>query len=81
MSVSPFTRYKLTDIPEALRLVANKIEHGDIDAVRCVLLLEDSDGGFEYKAFGAEPFTVAHAVGLCFIGAQVICGQPGEDDV
>lgn len=72
MSVSAFPLYKLHDIPEALRAVANKIEHGDIDAVRCVLVIEEAAGGVDYKAFGEEPFTRAHAIGLCFSIAKEI---------
>lgn len=49
--------------------MANEIENGETDAIRCVLVLEDSDGGMDYRAFGAEPFTVAHAAGLCLIAA------------
>lgn len=66
MSISAFPRYKLTDIPEALRAVANQIEHGELGAVRCVLVIETDDGELTYRAFGSEPFTQAHAVGLCF---------------
>ena len=72
MSVSAFNRYKLHDMPEALRMVAAQIEHGDIDAVRCVLVLESLEGAVTYKAFGAEPFTNAHAIGLCFCAAKEI---------
>lgn len=75
MSVSVFPLYKLTDIPEALRAVANKLEHGDLDAVRCVLVLETSAGDVDYKAFGAEPFTRAHAIGLCFSIASEIASN------
>lgn len=72
MSVTAFPLYKLNDIPEALRLVARKIETGEIDVARCVLLLESSGGSVDYKCFGAEPFTRAHAIGLCFSIAKEI---------
>lgn len=72
MSVSAFPLYKLDNIPEALRAVANQIEHNDLAATRCVLVLELSDGGVDYRAFGDEPFTAAHAVGLCFMVAKEI---------
>lgn len=71
-NVTPFPLYKLHDIPEALRQVANKVEHGELSAVRCVLAIENADGGVDYKAFGEEPFTRAHAAGLCFAAAQEI---------
>lgn len=72
MSVTAFPRYKLTDIPDALRQLANRIEHGEIDAVRVVVAIERETGPFDYKAFGQEPFTNAHAVGLCFAAASKI---------
>ena len=72
MNVTAFPLYKLTDIPEALRAVANALEHGGLDAVRCVLVLEADDGSVDYKAFGDEPFTRAHAIGLCFSIAKEI---------
>ncbi len=70
MSVSAFPRYILESIPEALRQVANRIEHGDVQATRCVLIVETPEGQVEYMAFGAEPFSQAHAIGLCFAAAK-----------
>jgi len=70
--VSAFQRYKLHDIPEALRMVANQIEHGSIDAVRCVLVIETADEGITYRAFGDEPFTRGHAIGMCFQACKEI---------
>jgi len=71
-NVSAFTRYKLNDIPEALRLVASQIELGQINCPRVVLIIECEDGDLDYKAFGQEPFTYAHAAGLCFAAAKEI---------
>lgn len=71
MTVAAFPRYQIHDIPEALRQLANKIEHGDILAERCVVILEDGQS-IDYKAFGAEPFTNAHAVGLCVAAMKEI---------
>lgn len=71
--IKPFPFYKLTDVPEALRQVANQIEHGELPADRCLLILElESDKGVEYRAFGKEPYTRAHAIGLCFAIAKEI---------
>lgn len=64
MTVTAFPLYKLNDIPEALRQLANKIEHGELNAVRCVVAIEPSEGAPTYAAFGCEPFTNAHAAGL-----------------
>lgn len=70
--VSVFPLYKLHDVPEALRQVANKLEHGELSSVRCVLVMEREDGSIDYACFGEEPFTRAHAVGLCFAAAQEV---------
>lgn len=72
MTVTAFPLYKLNDIPEALRQLANKIEHGDVSAVRCVVCIEPEEGQPTYSAFGAEPFTNAHASGLCFYIANEV---------
>lgn len=60
--------YKLNDIPEALRAMANRIECGEIDAVRVVVAIEPSDGICTYSCFGQE-FTRAHAVGVLHAAA------------
>jgi len=78
MTVSAFKRYKLHNIPEALRQVANQIEHGDIDAVRCCLVVETKEGPVQYRAFGEEPFTRAHAIGLCSTASHIL--MSGQDD-
>lgn len=69
MKVTAFPKYNLSDIPEALRQLANRIEHGEINAVRAVVCIEPEEGAPTYAAFGAEPFTNAHASGLCFFVA------------
>lgn len=70
--ITAFPLYQLCNVPEALRALANKIQHGDVQAVRCVVVLEDEDGAVDYKAFGLEPFTRGHAIGLCFCAAKEI---------
>ena len=63
-NVSRFPLYNLTNIPESLRKLANDIESGDVQAVRVVVVIEP-DAGLTYRAFGSEPFTQAHAAGIC----------------
>jgi hypothetical protein len=72
VSVALSPRYKMTDIAASLRQVANQIEHGELEAEHCILILETADGAAEYRAFGSEPFTRAHAIGLCFAIAKEI---------
>lgn len=72
MNITKFPLYKLPDIPACLRRLADQLESGDEEAVRTVVILELPDGGVEYLAFGAEPFTRAHAIGLCFVAAGEI---------
>lgn len=64
-TVTAFPRYKLNDVPEALRALANRIELGEISAVRIVVAMEPENERCTYAAFGAEPFTRSHAIGLC----------------
>jgi len=73
--VSAFPLYKLHDIPDALRQVANKLEHGELSATRCVLVMETAEGTIDYACFGEEPYTRAHAVGLCIAAAQTVLGS------
>ena len=72
MTITKFPLYKLPDVPACLRSLADKLESGEDSAVRTVVILEQLDGGVTYKAFGAEPFTQAHAIGLCFAVAKEI---------
>lgn len=72
--LSAVPRFKVANIPEALRQAANLIECGDMPAVRCVLITEAPDGQPDYRCFGDEPFTKAHAVGLCFVAATELVG-------
>lgn len=72
MNITQFPLYKLPDIPDCLRRLADKLESGEEQAVRIIVILELPDGGVTYKAFGAEPFTRAHAIGLCFSVASVV---------
>lgn len=70
-NVVQFPLYNLTNIPEALRKLASEIEAGEVEAVRVVVVME-RERGTDYRAFGAEPFNVAHAVGLCHFAANKI---------
>lgn len=81
MTVAAFTRYKLHDVPEALRLLAHEIETGEVSCVRCMVVLEPDGFGVDYRAFGAEPFTLAHAVGLLewAKGNVIECSAPEGD--
>jgi len=71
MSISAFTRYKLTDIPEALRLLAQQIECEEIRTERILIAIE-LDEGIDYRAFGHEPYTRGHASGLAMGAAMKI---------
>ena len=72
-NITAFPLYHITNIPESLRQLANRIEHGEIDVKRCVVCIEPSEGDITYTAFGCEPFTKAHAIGLCFaIAASIL---------
>ncbi len=62
-SVSAFPKYQLTNIPQALRLLAEKVETGELDARHMVVVIQGLDGSIDYKAFG-DDFTKPHAVGL-----------------
>lgn len=72
MTIVKFPNYKLSDIPASLRTLADRIEREDENAVRCIVLMEPVEGGIDYVAFGAAPFTRAHAIGLCFAGGNRI---------
>lgn len=63
-TVTKFPLYNLYNIPEALRKLADEIESGEVDAVRVVVVIEP-EVGLDYRVFGSEPFTFAHASGLC----------------
>jgi hypothetical protein len=76
--VVAFPLYKLNDIPEALRAMANRIECGEINAERIVVAIESNEGECSYAAFGAEPFTKAYAVGI-LQGAMIGILRPFED--
>lgn len=71
MTVTALPIYKLTNIPEALRQVAHQIELGELKVERCVLVME-VDGDVTYRAFGAEPFSTALAVGMLFYAIQEV---------
>ncbi len=64
MTVARLERYKLGDIPACLRLLADQIESGSVDAVRMAIVFETSAAGVDYRAFGSEPYTSFHFIGL-----------------
>lgn len=70
-NVVNFPIYNLTNVPEALRKLATEIEAGEVEAVRVVVAME-RERGTDYRAFGEEPFNIAHAVGLCHFAANKI---------
>lgn len=62
-NISAIPRYNLQSVSDSLRQLANRIDSGEVDAVRCVVSMEDSDGNTDYCAFGSD-FTRAHAAGI-----------------
>lgn len=81
MPIVPFSHYNLASVPAALRLLATQIELGTVPVERCILVIEDLDGGVGHKAFGPEPFSRAHAAGLCQAASLEILGAlPSEED-
>ena len=78
MSVVALPIYKLNNIPESLRAMANRIECGEIRAERIVVAIESDQGGCSYSAFGAEPFSRAYAVGI-MQGAMMEILRPSEE--
>ncbi len=68
MAVQAFPRYKLHNIPEALRAVANEVELGETQAKHCVLIIETEDGRITTRAFGPDPFLTSQAVGIITVG-------------
>ncbi len=82
-SVKVFPRYKLKDIPASLRLLADLLESGeDPQAVRCVVILEHRESPHEisYRAFGEDPFTRAHAAGLCVAASLAVLGHSSSSE-
>lgn len=73
MNVTALPLYNISDIPESLRQLANRIEHGEVDAEHVVVCIElKKTGKPTYVAFGAEPFTRAYAAGLCLAAANIV---------
>lgn len=70
-NVTAFPYYQIHNVPEALRLLAQKIESGQIEAKRVVVVLEDNESAIDYRAFG-EDFTRAHAVGVLDVAKQLV---------
>ena len=70
--VKPFPLFNLSNIPEALRKLANDFEQSPETAERCVVVFESADGLVDYKAFGADPFTISRAAGMCHVAGTTI---------
>jgi hypothetical protein len=71
-TVVAFPRFNLPNVAESLRKLANDIERDPGKGVRVVVVMETDAGDTDYKAFGPDPFTRAHACGLCFAVATDI---------
>lgn len=71
-TVEPFPKFNANNIPLSLKLLAKHIELKEINAVRMTVVMEVlTPEGFyklDVRSFGAEPFTVYHAVGLLTMG-------------
>lgn len=70
-NVSAIPIYNLQSVSDSLRQLANRIDDGQIDVNRCVVVMESNAGVVTNSAFG-EDFTAAHAAGLCFAAMQQI---------
>lgn len=70
MTIKPFTAYNQGNIPECLRMLANQIEHGEVQAERALVLLEKPVGYPEFRAFGSGHLSYAHAAGICLAVAN-----------
>ena len=77
MSIIPFSRFKLKDIPGSLRMTADRIDSKKYSVVRCLVIMESPDGEVCYSAFG-EDFTRLQAVGLCEYVKPLIIGVSSE---
>lgn len=77
-NVRAFRHYQLTNVPNALRLLAEQIENGEVDANRVAIVLETSPGedgstDSSYKVFG-EDCTPQHAAGMLEMGKLLVLG-------
>jgi hypothetical protein len=64
----------LTDIPKLLRILADKIESGDLDDATAVAIVVESDSTKQIDVFGfgpAVPYT--YAIGMLYRGANFLC--------
>ncbi len=71
--VLPFSRYQLENIPNALRLMAEKVEAGSLEAKHLLVVFQRQDGTTDYCAFG-EDFNKAHAIGLLEVAKHQVLG-------
>lgn len=77
-NVRAFTHYQINNVPNALRMLAAKIEAGDESAQRAVVVLEseqlhDDSTNVTYKAFGAD-LTPHHAAGMLELAKLLVLG-------
>lgn len=72
-NVSPFRNYQLTNIPNALRLMAEKVETNSLEAKHMLVVFQRKDGTTDYCAFG-EDFNKAHAIGLLEVAKHQVLG-------
>lgn len=64
MNVSALPILNLSNVPEALRQIANRMEMGDLTVKNCVICWTQEDGEPDYSALGPDPFPVMNAIGL-----------------
>lgn len=72
-NVAPFRNYQLAHIPNALRLMAEKVEAGSLEAKHVLVVFQRVDGTADYCAFG-DDFNKAHAIGLLEVAKHQVLG-------
>ena len=70
MTIKAFTAYNIGNIPESLRMLANQIEHGEVEAEWALVILEQQHGSPDFRAFGSTHISYAHAAGICLATAN-----------
>lgn len=72
-NVLPFRHYQLTNIPNALRLMIEKVEAGSLVPQHMLVVFQRDDGTLDYCAFG-DDFTKAHAIGMLEVAKHQVLG-------
>lgn len=63
--VSAMPRYHIENVPQSLRQLANRIEHGEIIGSRMVVCIHvEEDDSVDYIAIGPDPFNRTMASGI-----------------